>query len=324
MDFALHNAFRPAAAAPEPSRIRVMLSAAALPIRPVTPTARAYLELLRPANVVTALADVLAGFAVAGLGEIAALPWLLPATACLYAGGVVLNDVFDRDIDRIERPERPIPSGRMAAGRAAVLGGALLAGGIAFASQANIWAMAVAIAIAALVLFYDAKGKRHIETGPITMGACRALNLLLGIAARPSVLASAWPIGVIPLLYIAGVTLLSRGEVHGGQRRTATVALLSLSVAWALLAGFAAFLGEHPVPALLVAAVLAWRVMPPFWRARQALTPDAIRMAVRRGVLSLVLVDATIGAACAGPVYAVVILATGLLALGLARLFAVT
>ena len=83
---------------------------------------RPYLELLRPANVVTALADVLAGFAIAGLGNRAALPWLLLATAALYAGGIVLNDVFDRDIDSSERPERPIPSGRVSVAAAAALG----------------------------------------------------------------------------------------------------------------------------------------------------------------------------------------------------------
>ena len=87
---------------------------------------RACLQLLRPANVATALADVLAGFAIAGLGNRAALPWLLLATAALYAGGIVLNDVFDREVDRLERPERPIPSGRIRTAHAAALGAGLL------------------------------------------------------------------------------------------------------------------------------------------------------------------------------------------------------
>ena len=285
---------------------------------------RAYLELLRPANVVTALADVLAGFAIAELEPRPALPWLLLATACLYAGGVVLNDVFDRDVDRIERPERPIPSGRVSTSAAALLGGALLLSGIALAAQANLTAMYVAMAIGALVLFYDAEAKKHAQMGPVTMGACRALNLVLGIAARPASLASAWPVAIVPLLYIAGVTTLSRGEVHGGERRTITIALLSLSVAWLILAAFAVFLGEHPLAGGILALALAWRVFPPFWHARRTLSPAAVRTAVRRGVLSLVLVDATIGGACAGPLWAGVILAIGFLAGALARVFAVT
>jgi hypothetical protein len=51
-----------------------------------------------------------------------ALPWLVGATMCLYAGGVVLNDFFDRRLDAIERPERPIPSRRVSAASAAALG----------------------------------------------------------------------------------------------------------------------------------------------------------------------------------------------------------
>ena len=96
---------------------------------------RGYLELLRPANVVTAVADVLAGYAVAGRANSRALPWLLTATVCLYAGGVVLNDFFDRELDAVERPERPIPSGRVPARHAAALGTALLAGGVVTAAQ---------------------------------------------------------------------------------------------------------------------------------------------------------------------------------------------
>ncbi len=96
-------------------------------------TLGAYLELLRPPNVTTAVGDVLAGFAVAGLGRPWILPWLLASTMCLYAGGVVLNDVFDLEIDRVERPERPIPSGRVSRQRAAILGSALLGSGVVLA-----------------------------------------------------------------------------------------------------------------------------------------------------------------------------------------------
>ena len=285
---------------------------------------RAYLELLRPANVTTALADVLAGFAVAGLLDRGALAWLLASTACLYGGGVVLNDVFDADLDRVERPERPLPSGRVSLRAAAALGTVLLAAGVAAAAQANRVAFAIAAAIAILVVFYDAIGKRHDAIAPVTMGMCRALNLLLGVASTPAEVQHCWPIAVIPLTYIAAVTMLSRGEVHGGTRRPATAALVSLSFACAALMVIAARSVEHKTAALVLALAVVWRVMPPFWRARQTGSAADIRNAVRRGVLSLVLVDASIGAAFAGPLYAALILATGLIAGLLAQLFAVT
>jgi 4-hydroxybenzoate polyprenyltransferase len=284
---------------------------------------RSYLELLRPANVTTALADVLAGFGVAGLQNRPALPWLLGSTACLYAGGVVLNDFFDRELDRVERPERPIPSGRVPPAAAAIVGGGLLAAGVVLAFQATRAAGLIASAIAILVLAYDGWAKRH-AIGPLNMGLCRALNLLLGVAVVPSALPGAWPLAAIPLLYITAVTTLSRGEVHGGHRGPATVALVSLSVAWIALTVVAARSAAYAGPALLVAVVLGWRVLPPFWRARGTPSPALSRGAVKRGVLSLVLLDAVIGAAYAGPIHAAIILATGLVAGWLARLFAVT
>ena len=284
---------------------------------------RGYIDLVRPANVTTALADVLAGYALAGLRNPRALPWLLAATACLYAGGIVLNDYFDRDLDRVERPERPIPSGRVSAGSAAWLGSLLLTAGVLLAAQATGAAMIVATAIAVSVLLYDSWGKRFSLVAPLNMGLCRALNLLLGAAAVEAAPRQAWPIALIPLAYIAAVTALSRGEVHGGRRQVATVALVSLGAALAGLAMLVFRSVEPAIPALVL-ALLGWRVLPPFVAAWRVSEPGRIRTAVKRGVLSLVLVNAVIGAVYAGPVYGAAILATGLVAGWLARLFPVT
>src|SRR5690606_32258003 len=69
---------------------------------------------------------------------------------------------------------------------------------------------------------------------------------------------------------------------------------------------------------------LGWRVMPPFWRAARHPTPVHLRTAVRAGILSLVLVDGVIAASYAGIIYSLAVLATGVVAWWLARLFAVT
>jgi 4-hydroxybenzoate polyprenyltransferase len=281
-------------------------------------------QLLRPANVVTAAADVLAGFAIAGLEPRRALPWLLLSTACLYAGGVALNDFFDRDVDRFERPERPIPSGRVTARAAAVLGGTLLAAGVLSGARATPAAGAIAAATAAAVLLYDAWGKRHALTAPINMGLCRGLNLVLGMAAAPAALAVWWPLALIPFGYIAAVTAVSRGEVHGGRRGVAGAALLTLCVVVIALAVVAWTAGRQSIAGLLLAALLGWRVLPAFWRAWVSPAPEPIRAAVTRGILSLVLVDGVLGAAFAGPLYTLIVLATGLIAGRLARLFPVT
>ena len=285
---------------------------------------RAYVELLRPANVVTAIADVLAGFAIAGLRHPDTLPWLILSSCCLYAGGVVLNDVFDRDLDRIERPERPIPSGRVSTPRAAALGGGLLAAGVASGAVASLAAGGIALAIALLVLLYDAWGKRQAPIAPLNMALCRALNLMLGVAAVPAALSGAWPIAAVPLLYIYAVTVLSRGEVHGGSARAASSALIILVTAIGALLLVIIRTADRPAPALILTAALAWRVVPPFAAALRRPVPATIRTAVKRGILSLVLVDAAIAASFAGPVIAAAIIVTGLVAGWLARTFAVT
>jgi 4-hydroxybenzoate polyprenyltransferase len=288
---------------------------------------RAYVELLRPPNVATALADVLAGYAIAGLGSHVEvrLVWLLVATACLYGGGVVLNDYFDRRIDQSERPERPIPSGRVPAANAAAFGGALLAIGVVagwLASPAAGW---VAGSIAILVLTYDAWAKKSARLGPINMGACRAFNLLLGIAAVGPMVQEHWPLALLPFFYIWAVTTVSRGEVHGGRKMAATSALVAISgvIAGLLVLSFRA-VGMGRITAILLALALAWRVLPPYWRARNDGRPPIIRHAVRSGVLSLVLLDASLSAVYAGTWYALVVVAAAFVAGWLARQFAVT
>jgi 4-hydroxybenzoate polyprenyltransferase len=249
---------------------------------------------------------------------------LIVASVCLYAGGVVLNDVFDRRVDAVERPERPIPSGRVSTTAAAGLGAALLLTGIVTAAAASGTSGIVAAGVASFVLLYDARAKRHPIAGPICMGACRGLNLLLGVSVSTPALQGQWMIGSLSMIYIAAVTAVSRGEVHGGRRETATLALISLAFVLAGLTALAFHSAIGRIPALVLVAVLAYRVVPPYWRVRNDPQPAVIRTAVRTGVLSLVLLDSTIAAAYAGPLFAAGVLATGLVAGSLARLFSVT
>ncbi len=279
---------------------------------------------MRPANVVTAVADILAGFAAVGATHFAALPWLLLATAGLYGGGVVLNDVFDAKLDARERPERPIPSGRATLRGAALLGFVLLVLGIGAAFMSSRLSGALAIVIAACVIVYNAWGKHQPLIGPANMGLCRGLNLLLGVSAAPTLLADRWYLALLPIIYIAAITLVSRGEVSGGSSGTG---LLALGLLGTILLGLLAlgFTSAFSVLAALPFGVLfAWRVLPAFWRAYREPNPSVIRVAVKAGVLSLIVFDATIAAGYAGVVFGLAVLSLLLVAAGLARAFAVT
>lgn len=288
-----------------------------------------YLQLLRPPNLVTAAADILAGFAVAGLTNLRALPWLLVASIGLYGGGVVLNDVFDRNLDARERPERPLPSGRVTLRSAALLGVNLLIIGIAAASMSSGLSAMLALLIAVCVVFYNAFGKHIRIVAPLNMGACRGLNLLLGISAVPATVGESWYLALIPVAYIGAITLVSAGEVHGGNRGTMLFALALVGVIIFALAALSLTFPYSLLPfkffALLPFLVyFAWRVLPAFWGAYLEPQPLRIRHAVKAGVLSLIALDAALAVVYASPLYGLLILSLMPVASRIARLFAVT
>ncbi len=190
---------------------------------------KAFIELMRPANVVTSLTDVLAGMSIVGFIfnflEINSILLLGISTMCLYAGGVVFNDVFDHDLDKIERPERALPSGRILKSEAILGGTLLLSIGIFCAFWHSSLSGFIAIIISICALFYDWKGKHMSIFGPINMGLCRAFNLLLGMSMYEIGVFNYGYLIIIPLIYIAAITLVSRGEVHGGNPKTLLFAL---------------------------------------------------------------------------------------------------
>lgn len=291
------------------------------------PNLRAYLELARPPNLFTAAADVLAGYITVAVpfGELDAeqLAWLIVSTVCLYAGGVVLNDYFDEPLDRIERPERPIPSGRasrLGARRLAV--GLYVLAGLAAASVGPV-SLALALAIAFAATFYDAIGKRT-AFGPLNMGLCRFLNLLLGASAVPALVPDRISLALLLMVHVVGVTILSRGEVWGGQRATAATMLGSLAtvaIALALL-GATGRLPNLTFLPFLAAFLLV--TAPPAVRAYGDPAPRNVGLAVKWGVLGLVLLDATFAAAYGGPPAGLAVAALLLPSILIARLFAVT
>jgi 4-hydroxybenzoate polyprenyltransferase len=91
---------------------------------------KAFLQLMRPANIVTSVSDVLAGIAISGFffshsfnaNQVLPVLLLCISTIGLYGGGVVFNDVFDAELDSLERPERPIPRGSVSIKEASALG----------------------------------------------------------------------------------------------------------------------------------------------------------------------------------------------------------
>ncbi|RLS76789.1 MAG: hypothetical protein DWI03_08200 [Planctomycetota bacterium] len=288
-----------------------------------------WLRLVRLPNLATAAADSLAGFlvcwcAAGNVGWPPAACWLaVAASVTFYAAGMVLNDVCDVEIDRRERPERPLPSGAIAVGRAALVGRGLLTAGSAAACGAAVaagspWPAAVGAALTAAVWIYDRHAKPTLA-GPVVMGGCRGLNWLLGMTAAggPSG-AHQWAIPLGMAVYVAGITLYARDEA--GRSRAAllgagTAAMgLGLAVAaahvWLPLRS-----GEFPPAAAFPADnwLLLWSVLGAsiLWRAVQGVfdpVPSRVRAAVGNAIMSIITLDAVLVLPACGAGWAIALL----------------
>jgi 4-hydroxybenzoate polyprenyltransferase len=278
-------------------------------------TLRNYLELVRLPAVFTAVADVMMGYLVTR-GELrpaAAFVVLATISALLYLAGMVLNDVFDAESDARERPERPIPSGCVSRKRAAVLGWGLLAAGVLLAihisDHSHIWRITtVAAALAGCIVLYDAALK-HTVAGPIAMGACRLLNVLLGMslaaeaAARESVRAwtpAEWAIAAGVGVYVAGVTLLARGEAGSNTRPQLSAGAAIVLTGLAIIASVPAW--SEPTAQLAVVPrgwYLLWAVLVLVIARRCVVaivrpTPRYVQAAVRHCLRSIIVIDAAV------------------------------
>lgn len=297
----------------------------------------AHLRIMRPANIITAIADILAGFAVSGAAVqlispqiheapslVNSLLWLILATIGLYGGGIVFNDVFDADLDRKERPERPIPSGEASVLSASILAGILLIIGIAAASQVSFLSGILAVTVAALALSYNAWGKHQLFLGPLNMGLCRGGNLLLGISAIPAALQERWFIALIPVVYIAAITMISRGEVHGGNRKAIIggAGMYGMIILTIIILTFISEISPWQVlPFVLLFCFLIFR---PLVQALKKQEPQFIGKAVKAGVLSLIVLNASLATIFAGWVYGLLVLILLPVSFGIAKKFSVT
>lgn len=292
---------------------------------------RGVFQLMRPANVITAISDVLAGIAISGffakpeMTNVELLPVLLLSisTVCLYGGGVVFNDVFDASLDKVERPERPIPSGVVTIREASLLGGLLLAVGIGTAVIASAVSGLIALAIAVFALVYNRWSKHNPVAGPLNMGLCRGLNLMLGISIVASALAHSWFIAVVPIAYIAAVTAISRGEVHGGNKNALYLAAFLFIVVIGVIFGFSVN-GQMMWWTVIFLLPFTLIIFFHLVKAIRNPIPENIGKAVKAGVIALILMNAAWAAAFNVIGLALIIIILLPVSLWLSGLFAVT
>lgn len=310
---------------------------------PPRPGLIAWLQLVRAPNLFTAMADVLMGFLVThprvGSNHALTLALLLAASTALYASGTVLNDVFDFELDSRQRPNRPLPSGRIDRSVARLAGWKLLLAGMILGWLASLASPGydlrpgvVVVLLAGCVVLYDGLLKRT-PLAPLAMGGCRALNVLLGMSLAPNPWNASHMLTAAALgLYIVGVTWFARTEARRSSRARLTAAILVALSGVGLLGALPRLLGPVEEWAVEPAGLLVR--LPDRWPlllgALGALVgyrmflavlepvPYRVQMAVRQCILSLVILDAAVvlGVRGLAPAIAVLLLLAPVLMLG--------
>ncbi len=253
------------------------------------------IRLGRVSNLPTVWSNALAGTVVAG-GE----PWqpstLLVALglSLLYVGGMYLNDAFDRDIDAVERPDRPVPAGLVAADTVFAAGFGLVLAGLtvvlwasAMATPPTGWPpMLAALVLAGAIVLYDWHHKDN-PLSPFFMGLCRVLAYATaGYVAIVAPALALWVIALVSLCYLIGLTYVAKEEAFDRLDALWPLAFLAAPLVY----GFTILPSGGVLAALLVAALAAWMVVALAYLKRRA------KGDVPRAVVSLIagisLVDA--------------------------------
>ncbi len=277
---------------------------------------------MRLPNVFTAVADVLMGYLVAFRGELQS-PWevgaLVIISTLMYLSGMVLNDVFDAEVDSREQPGRPIPSGRISLKNATGVGWGMLSAAVVlawlFSFYVNDWRPGVVATLLAIcVLLYDG-GLKRTRLAPLIMGECRTLNVLLGM----SLMVIPWGKAEILIalgigIYVMGVTIFARMDARVSSRKRLASGLIVLLSGIAILGAVPWLTVDRPP---LIVHHLGWYLL---WvvlaliigrRCLMAIfepSPRRVQSAVRNCVHSIIVLDAAVCVGYASPYWGFIVL----------------
>ena len=270
---------------------------------------RQYLLLVRLPNVFTAPPDVAAGYfatVAPAAADGAHLAALMVSSGLLYIAGIVLNDYFDIEIDRKERPFRPLPSGSVSKSAAMIIALSALVAANAISLAVGSASLATSLALTTIIIAYDYRLK-HTSAGPFAMGGSRFLNVLLG--ASPAI-PVAWLAGnATPLtvaifaaaslfVYVVAITMLSKKEV-GSEKPS----MIPFSIVFVLIAAIAAIGMLSMQLAFMISLIIFAAVMLVTLRQHIATSAPSIQKAVRNMVISIVILDSIFVSGTAGLPY---------------------
>ncbi|MFE0253933.1 SCO3242 family prenyltransferase [Streptomyces sp. NPDC059010] len=189
-------------------------------------------QLVRAPAALSVPGDVIAGAAAAGRPLGARTFGVIGSSVCLYWAGMALNDYADAAVDAVERPERPVPSGRVPRRAALAVAGGLTVAGLGLAAAAGgRRSVFAAVPLAGAVWAYDLKLK-STPAGGVAMAGARVLDVLAGAvvpgpgaASSGEALRRAAAPAALTGIHTYTLMALSRHEIAGAPARVPATTL---------------------------------------------------------------------------------------------------
>jgi 4-hydroxybenzoate polyprenyltransferase len=254
------------------------------------------------------------------------------SSVLIYVSGIVFNDYFDIEVDRRERPLRPLPSGKVTKQKAFIIAAISMITGNILVFAVGATSVVISVILSAIVIAYDWRLK-HTIVGPIAMGAARFLNVLLGASpAFPALLSSSNNffmlrlilVSVSMFLYVTAISILSRMEIGATRAKQAVrgpFLIIFAVIAMILLAWFGRIFQIDIIVSLML---FAGTIIITFKRTFQEYSSTVIQKGIKTMVLSIIVLDSALVSGTAGLYYGVPILLLIIPAIVLARKLYVT
>ena len=263
---------------------------------------RDYLVLVRLPNLFTLPSNILVGMAAISslaftLTSFTQFLLLVTISVLLYCVGIVLNDLYDFDIDKKERPNRPLPSGKISRRSAIVLVTIFSTLALILSLQVSFSTLVISTILFSVIFGYD-KYLKNTQAGPFTIASARVMNILLGtsVSLRSvdsySQIVTLTFVLIITFVYVSLIGFISRYEVHGFSDNTKL--LLPPAIVATVISSIILFslMGFFKLESLIILSLFSFIMIISFSRIYRR-DSGRTQQIVRNMILSIIVLDST-------------------------------
>jgi len=267
-----------------------------------SPNFKDYLLLIRLPNLFTLPSNILVGYAIASALTLTFTSFvqvllLVTISIFLYCVGLVLNDLFDYNIDKKERPDRPLASGKVSRNVAIVLVTIFSVIALSLSLLVSVPTFGISLVLIALIFGYD-KYLKNTQAGPLTIAAARVMNVMLGTSASfnnidnfPQFVILVFVL-TITFVYVSLIGFISKYEVQGFSEN------IKLYLIPVIIAGIISsimlftFIGFFKYESLIILALFLFIMAKVVYRI-QMKDSIGIQQCIQKMIMSIIVLDST-------------------------------